>query len=736
MSFDEAIQTFGAESRALLAEMEQALLRLELRADDAEAIHAVFRAAHTIKGSAGLFGFDAIVGFTHHLESLLVRMRDGKAVATPGMTDLLLACADHIGRLLAAQLDGRVLTPADTAAGAGLLQRLGAAQGETPAGGALTTGQAPLMRQASRDADAIDNVWHLSLRVSPGVLRDGLDPAAFIRHLRTLGRIVHIATLADALPPLPVLDAHDCHLGFEIRLASDADKAEIEAVFDFMRDDCRLHILPPDSRIGDFLQLIESLPEDRLRLGELLVASGAVTQRELDAAMAEQAGREPAHVPLGQILLADQVVQPELVHAALTKQAEARQRQAQESRLIRVQADKLDALIDLVGEMVAAGASVGLLSRRHGDRQLSEAVSLLARLTESVRDGAMRLRMVEIGETFNRFRRIVRDVAKELGKPIDFAVSGAETELDKSVVERLADPLTHLVRNAIDHGIEPRPLREARGKPARGRLELAARHESGGIVIEVRDDGGGLDRTRILAKARKRGLVAPDAQPTDAQVDALIFEPGFSTAEQVSDLSGRGVGMDVVRTAITALRGSVEIDSTPGAGAVFRLRLPLTLAIVDGFLLSVGDGHFVVPLDMVLECVELPAEAIGSGACDVLDLRGEVLPLLRLRERFHIDAPPTRRENVVVMRLGTRKLGLVIDRLLGQFQAVIKPLAPLLRGLPGIAGSTVLASGGVALVLDVAALLDTAPARRLHSLRSDPDPFLTVFMENDECSTT
>ncbi len=709
MNLDDALQTFGAESRALLAEMEQALLRLEQVPDDAEAIRAVFRAAHTIKGSAGLFGFDAIVGFTHHVESLLVRLRDGDAAMTPPLGDLLLACADHIERLLAAQLDGGVLTDADTAQGGALAQRLAAALGPSAAGTALAAIEPTLAREVPRAAGEAGNVWHLSLRVSPGVLRDGLDPAAFIRHLRTLGRIVHIATLADALPPLPALDAEDCLLGFEIRLASDAAKADIEAVFEFMREDCRLHILPPESRIGDFLQLIEALPEDRLRLGELLVAAGAVTQRELDAAVAEQAQSGPPRTPLGQILLAEQVVQPELVHAALTKQTEARRRQAQESRLIRVQADKLDALIDLVGEMVVAGAAVGLLSRRHADRRLSEAASLLARLTEGVRDGAMRLRMVEIGETFARFRRIVRDVAKELGKDIELVVSGAETELDKSVVERIADPLTHLVRNAIDHGIEPRAVREARGKPARGRLELAARHEAGCIVIEVRDDGGGLDRERILAKARDLGLVAADAQPADAQIDDLIFEPGFSTAGQVSDLSGRGVGMDVVRAAIAALRGSVEIESTPGAGAVFRIRLPLTLAIIDGFLLGVGDGHFVVPLDLVLECVELPAAADGSAACDVLDLRGEVLPLLRLRERFRIGTPRARRENVVVVRLGARKLGLVIDRLLGQFQAVIKPLAPLLRGLPGIAGSTVLASGDVALVLDVAALLDDGP---------------------------
>ncbi|HYR25326.1 MAG TPA: chemotaxis protein CheA, partial [Aquabacterium sp.] len=495
-----------------------------------------------------------------------------------------------------------------------------------------------------------------------------------------------------------------CYLGFEIRLASAASKAEIEGVFEFVSQDCELRILPPDSRVDDYLRLIEELPADRLRLGEILVACGAVTAQELARALAEQSA-EPsvAHHPLGEILVEERAVQPELVQGAIARQHELRQRQAQESKLIRVHADKLDALINRVAELIIASASVGVLAQRNQDRSLREAVSLMSRLTEDVRDGAMRLRMVEIGETFQRFRRVVRDVSKELGKDIELQVSGAETELDKSLVDRIGDPLTHLVRNAIDHGIEAPALRLARGKPASGRLDLRARHEAGAIVIEVRDDGGGLHRERILAKALDKGLIEAGAELSDQQVWDLIFEPGFSTAEQVSNISGRGVGMDVVKRSIEALRGSIEIDSRPEQGTSFRIRLPLTLAIIDGFLMAVGESHFVVPLDAVLECVQL-----ASGAKDYINLRGEVLPLLRLREHFALPGRCGRRENIVVVQVGGRKAGLVVDQLKGEFQAVIKPLGPLMAGLPGISGSSILGTGEVALMLDIATLIQQA----------------------------
>ncbi|OJW79668.1 chemotaxis protein CheA [Thiobacillus sp. 65-1402] len=717
MSLDlgDALHTFFAESRSLLQDMEEALLRLETAPDDAEAVNAVFRAAHTIKGAAGLFGLDAIVAFTHKAENVLEQVRNNALPLTEELIGLFLACRDHIERLvdLAAAQD-----EADdevSAQGEALSARLSLCMDDTAV--ALPAEAAsPVL--GTGDERTAGEAWHLSLRFGQDVLRNGMDPLSFIRYLATLGEIRHLATLADALPAAAGMDPECCYLGFEISLKSEADKARIESVFEFVRDDCQLRILAPGSRVADFLELIAALPEDKTRLGELLVASGALTQRELDETLAIQeceSARQERVQPLGELLVERQIVQPELVGAALSKQKDARQRQSQEARFVRVHADKLDSLINLVGELVIAGAGVGLMAARHQDGAMAESVSGMARLVEDIRDGAMRLRMVEIGETFNRFRRVVRDVSKEIGKDIELLIGGADTELDKTVVDKIGDPLTHLVRNAMDHGIESAQVRLARGKPAQGSLRLNAYHDAGGIVIEVTDDGGGLNRDRILAKARERGLLQDGDSLADREVWNLIFEPGFSTAEQVSSLSGRGVGMDVVRRNIEALRGSVEIESHPGVGSTFRIRLPLTLAIIDGFLMGVADGHYVVPLDTVLECVELDA---GRDERDFLNLRGEVLPLLRLRQHLALQGRPLRRQNVVVVRCAGRKAGLVVDELKGEFQAVIKPLGQVFSRVRGISGSTILGSGQVALVLDVPALLDEAATDQAAALQA------------------
>jgi len=711
LDLNEALQTFFAESRGLLRDMEDALLRLEDAPDDADALNAVFRAAHTIKGSAGLFGLDAIVAFTHEAESVLDLARDGRLSVDDTVCGLLLQCKDHIELLLRQVESDEALAEDARRHGDSLTERLLKLHGQidgADTGGKLAQLQPETVEPVPCNGPAQDgDVWHISLRFGSEVLRHGMDPASFIRYLGTFGRIARIVTVLDGVPKLADLDPECCHLGFEIQFRSDCDKQAIENAFEFVREDCQLRILPPGSRVQDYVRLIDELPGNKLRLGELLVACGAVTQRELDTALQEQQ-RADLRPPLGQVLVGDKVVRPEVVNAALNKQNEVRARQSQDAMFIRVHAEKLDALINQVGELVIAGAGVGLLAQRNKDSALQEAMSSMSRLVEDVRDGAMRLRMVEIGETFNRFRRVVRDVSKELGKEIELVITGAETELDKSVVERLGDPLTHLVRNAMDHGIEPTEVRAARGKPAQATIELAACHEAGHIVVEVRDDGGGLDRDRILAKAIERGLIDANAetQLPDAAVWNLIFEPGFSTASQISNLSGRGVGMDVVKRGIEALRGSVEIESAAGLGSTIRIRLPLTLAIIDGFLMRVADVHLVVPLDMVLECVEIGA-GLPPGQ-DYFDLRGEVLPLLRLREHFALQGQPGRRQNVVIVKTLGRKAGLVVDELQGQFQAVIKPLGELFASARGLAGSTILGSGEVALVLDVPSLLDSA----------------------------
>jgi two-component system chemotaxis sensor kinase CheA len=430
-------------------------------------------------------------------------------------------------------------------------------------------------------------------------------------------------------------------------------------------------------------------------------------------------------LPLGEILTDSGVVAPVVVNAALEKQQKARDSRPPDASFLRVDAEKLDHLIELVGELVVANAGVQMLGQAEGAGPLAEAAEILARLVEEVRDVTLSLRMVQIGPTFQRFQRVVRDVSRELGKEIELVITGAETELDKTVVERIGDPLMHLVRNAMDHGIEPLDRRLAAGKPARAVLRLNAHHDAGSIVIEVSDDGGGLNRPKIRSKAIERGLIPPDAVLTDREIDQLIFMPGFSTADQVSNLSGRGVGMDVVRRDIEALRGSVEIDSTPGVGTTIRIRLPLTLAIIDGFLVGIGNSRYVLPVDLIVECVELPmsdrAAILERG---YMDLRGEVLPIIWLRELLDLQhVPAARRENVLVLQFGRTRVGLVVDVLLGEHQTVIRPLGRLFAALKGVSGSTILGGGEVALILDVPGLVElgrlrerqgAAPAQRMN----------------------
>lgn len=712
MIIDEARGTFFEEAQELLRQMEQILLAFEIGTQNEEAVNELFRAAHTIKGSAGLFRFEGIVSFTHVVESVLDRLRSGALEADDGLLGLLLESGDHIGTLVAAAASDSPPLEAVQAFGNALVARLETflpRPAETPLAGEFLPEPEPALAASGAGPLGGADTWHLSLRFGADVLRIGMDPLAFIRYLTTLGDIVHIETLCDALLPIEDFDPEACYLGFELDLRSAASRQEIEAVFEFVQDDAQIRILPPHARVEDYIALIAELPEESSRLGEILVAGGALTRRELEQALRAQAQDAPER-RLGEILTDAGAVHEQVVEAALDKQKRGEERRAAESRSVKVPADKLDCLIDLVGELVIAGAGTQLLANRSRLGELAESASQVNRLVEEVRDAALRLRMVQIGEVFNRFPRVVRDVSRELGKDIELKISGAETELDKSMVERLGDPLMHLMRNAMDHGLETAEERLARGKPARGTVGLAARHESGSIVIEVRDDGRGLDRERILRKAIEKGLVQESQSLEDGEVYQLILQPGFSTAEKVTNLSGRGVGMDVVKSSIEALRGSIEIQSQAGEGTCMRLTLPLTLAIIDGFLVGVGCARFVLPLEMVVECIELPA-GDGAGDRDYLNLRGQVLPFLRLRELFEVPHPAPRRQNVVVVQYGGRQAGLAVDSLMGECQTVIKPLGVLFEKLRGISGSTVLASGEVGLILDVPQLIQLATAR-------------------------
>jgi two-component system chemotaxis sensor kinase CheA len=479
------------------------------------------------------------------------------------------------------------------------------------------------------------------------------------------------------------------------------DKAAIEQVFEFVREDSQLFILPPHSQVSAYVNLLES-QGDSVRLGEMLVRCGTLTRQELDSALNQQV--ETPNALIGTILVTQGSVQAEVVEAALQKQKHAKETVVTESRSIRVDADKLDQLINLVGELIIAGANVNMIAHRAKVVELEESTSKLSTLVEEVRDSALQLRMVKIGATFNRFQRVVHDVSRELGKDIALVIEGEDTELDKTVVEKIGDPLMHLIRNSMDHGIESAEVRRAQGKSEQGMVRLNAFHDSGSIVITVEDDGGGLKRDRILAKAIERGLVEVGHSLTDEEVYGLVLEAGFSTAEKVSNLSGRGVGMDVVKRNITALRGTVSMSSEEGCGTTVTVRLPLTLAIIDGFLIGVDKAVYAIPLDMIEECVAFSAEPDH----DYTNLRGEVLPFIRLRQLFGMRGESAKGENIVVLKHGNQRAGLVVDTLLGEFQTVIKPLGKMFSQVKCVSGSTILGSGDVALILDVPSLVQQA----------------------------
>ena len=716
----EIFDVFIIESIELLHVMEDELLGIETNPHQLECINAIFRAIHTIKGSSEIFGLNHIVHFAHAVETLLDSVRSGNTRISSQLIAHFLACRDHLAMLINVVAGGNLQENSSysrigqklldqlqlCSEGASYHQAVQQSFADTPID-QITSHLVPEGDQEITKAN-----WHISLRFATDCLREGMDPLAFLRYLKTIGSIVQLTTISIMMPAAEAMDPESNYLGFEVDFNTDASKTAIESIFEFVRTNSQICLTPSHSCIDEFIALIDALPEDNEFIGELLVNSGVINQVDLQQALCQQQVISTSNaelLPLGEILVEQQSIQQPPINAALDKPKQIHTNKSKENQGIRVDAERLDKLIDLIGELVISSAGVNLRALMNGNQELIEATNAVMRLIEEVRDNTLQLRMVPIGKTFSRFPRIVRDVGLELGKEVDLIITGGETEVDKSVIEKIADPLIHLIRNSMDHGIEYSERRQQSGKPIRGCLRLNAYHDSGSIAIEVIDDGAGLNRDLIINQAIENGLLSSGENLSDQEIYALIFEPGFSTAQEIRNLSGRGIGMDVVQRNVNDLRGVIEVESQLNVGTTIRIRLPLTLAIIEGFLVGVGASSFVIPLDRVVECVELPGDLDFR---QYIDLRGEVLPVIRIRTLFNLEDNSKSRENVVIVEYAGVKTGFIVDSLKGEFQTVIKPLGNLFQHIKGVSGSTILGNGKVALILDVPVLVSLVNQRK------------------------
>jgi two-component system chemotaxis sensor kinase CheA len=675
-------QAFVDEAVDLLAEWETCMLALE-QSPDAQTVDRLFRAVHTLKGAGGMFGFEDLAAFLHHAETLLDRVRAGEVAVSRPLVDLFLACRDHA----AAILDGR----GDAGVTQGLVDQLAAwgAPGQSLPGPAQPSSGAAPSAAAPTPAEEQPRLWRIRFRPQENIFRTGLDPASLVEELMGLGS-AQVVLLGDAVPPLSALDPESCALAWEVLLTTTAAEPTIRDVFIFVEGDAEVRVEPVP---------VEGAPP---RLGELLARRGDAAPEAIEAALAHRK-------PVGEVLVEAGVVAPAQVEAALAEQRSIKQLKdasaAAETATVRVPAAKLDALVDLVGELVTAQARLSQVAMEQGSGALSAVAEEMERLTDALRDTSLSLRMLPIGSTFARFRRLVRDLSTELGKDIALVTVGEDTELDKTMLERLGDPLVHLLRNSVDHGIEPPHERQRQGKPAQGTIRLVAEHAGGEVVLTIEDDGRGIDVERVRAKALEKGIISADVTLSHEECLQLIFAPGLSTAQKVSNVSGRGVGMDVVKRNIEALRGRISIASTLGQGTTITIRLPLTLAIIDGLLVRVQDAFFVLPLAAVEECVELTAEAKAASSARLIALRGDLVPYVEVRQVFGVPGTPPPIEQAVIVRVLDRLVGVVVDAVVGEHQTVIKSLGRVFQHVRGVSGATILGDGTIALIVDLAALV-------------------------------
>jgi two-component system, chemotaxis family, sensor kinase CheA len=695
---DQHGEAYREEAYELLAELETSLLELEETPEDEELIGRVFRAMHTIKGSGAMFGFDDIAAFTHEVETTFDRVRAGEIPVTKELIGLTLEARDQIRKMVDGETGDENEAARIMESFRSILSAGDPSREEAETGDAI--GEKDVDESGGPHGDQPQEVlYRIRFRPDSGIFATGTNPARLLDELRGLGECIVVAR-TDAVPCLEHMDPESCYLSWDVILGTDAGENSIRDVFIFVEDSCELKIDVIDDGGG-----IDGLSYKRI--GEILVERGEVTAEDLQKGLATQR-------PIGEILVERNTVKEGAVGSALAEQQQVRRvrerkQEAASASSIRVAADKLDTLVDLVGELVTVQASLTQKASLQEDPDLLAIAEQVERLTGELRDNTMSIRMLPIGSTFSKFKRLVRDLSRDLGKEIILTTEGGETELDKTVIEKLSDPLVHIIRNSIDHGIEPPDVREASGKSREGTVRLSAFHSGANVVIEINDDGAGLNKDLIRGKAIEKGLLSSDAEIPERELFSLVFEAGFSTADRVTGVSGRGVGMDVVKKNIEAMRGSVELSSHEGEGTRVTLKLPLTLAIIDGLMVTVGESDYVMPLASVEECIEFGAAQSGkSNGRNMVGLRGKVVPYVTLRDIFEVPGLPPPIQQIVISDVNGEKVGFVVDHVVGKHQTVIKALGRLYRDTEGLSGATILGDGSVALILELPELVKVA----------------------------
>jgi len=662
MTFDmsQFLATFYEESFEGLDIMETELLALDVGEADLETINTIFRAAHSIKGGSGTFGLNDVANFTHVMETLLDEMRDGKREVTQNAVNILLESVDVLREMLSAlqaeeELDNERITT--------VKKKLDDLLAGTSGEGTSSEGT-PVASTEKAEADTdTGSGWKIYFKPDEDMLQTGNDPVRMFRELAALGELNSVVD-SSHLPEFPLIEPENSYLEWDLTLTGNIKKSDIEEVFEWVEDGCELTITP--------------IASDIVTENNAVPASSAVSEK------------------------------------TSAKKSPAKRKASTETSSIRVSIDKVDELINMVGELVITQSMLSQLGEEEnfGENQIEKLKSGLMQLernTREMQENVMRIRMLPISFVFQRFPRLVHDLSDKLDKKIELVLSGESTELDKTVMEKIGDPLVHLIRNSLDHGIETPDVRIAAGKPETGEIHLNAYHEGGNIVIEITDDGAGLNLEKILTKAKGSGLVGENDKLSDEDIADLIFQPGFSTADVVSDVSGRGVGMDVVRRNIRALGGTVDVKTTTGQGSVFTIRLPLTLAILDGQSVVVGEEVYIVPLVAIIESVQVDVSLVNgiTGQAEVYRLRNEYIPIVKLHEVFNINPLHADMKDglLVVVEAEGKKVALLVDDLLGQQQVVIKSLETNFKSIEGISGATILGDGTVALILDVTGLI-------------------------------